>query len=90
MGTAYAKALWQEGLAILKVPLKPLGLEPRGWIMKCFKGLAKGLGFYPQSSGSCGKGWSWSVQDMICFYKDPSGCPWRMDRGREARPEIAK
>lgn len=39
VGTAYDKALWQEGLVILKVPLKTLGLEPRGWIIEAIGAL---------------------------------------------------
>lgn len=32
MGTAWAKTLWQEELAILKVPPKPLGLDCGGGV----------------------------------------------------------
>ena len=96
-----SRARWAEGASVLGsgnslcqgpvagAPLKPLGSE-QGEILR-------GLGAHQAARPSPQEPWgtvegsaAGPRQDLICFSKGPSGCSWRMNRGRVAGLEAAK
>lgn len=87
VGIACAKALWQEEVAILKVLLKPQGLEPRDRSRGILGPSPRSSAFVSGTLGRCGRGWSSSVQDRSAFPGSlwmPSENKWGKGIGLEA------